>query len=103
MAGRATFRIPIRLGIRYGENGAFHNGIITNMSESGLFVHDARTDYPENSFINIKLPVNNESLHLSGRLIRKDRSTSDKRGFGIKLVNPPQKYIDYIEELLLTL
>jgi len=73
------------------------------MSESGLFVLDARTDYPENSIINITLPVQNESLHLSGKLVRKERSTSNKRGFGIKLVDPPQKYIDYIEELLLTL
>lgn len=103
MAGRATFRIPIRLGIRYGENGAFHDGIISNMSESGLFVLDAQTDYPENSIIHVQLPVQNESLHLSGRLIRKERTTSNDRGFGIKLVNPPQKYIDYIEELLLTL
>ena len=97
MAGRATFRIPIRLGIRYGENGAFHNGIISNVSESGLFVFDARTDYPENSIIHITLPVKDESLHLSGRLIRKERTTSNQRGFGIKLINPPQKYIDYIE------
>ena len=103
MAGRATFRIPTRLGMRYDENGTFYNGIITDMSESGLFVLDARTDYPENSIINIKVPVKNESLHLSGKLVRKKRSTSNKRGFGIKLVDPPQKYIDYIEELLLTL
>ena len=103
MSGRSSFRIPIRLSIRHGENGTFHNGIINDMSESGMFVIDDRTGYPENSIINIELPVKNESLHLSGMLVRKNRSTSNNRGFGIKLLDPPQKYIDYIEELLLTL
>ena len=103
MGGRATFRIPIRLGIRYAENGTFHNGMINDMSENGMFVLDDRTDYPDNSIINIELPVKNEHLHLSGKLVRKTGSILNKRGYGIKLIDPPQEYIDYIEELLLSL
>jgi len=103
MSERSAFRIPIRLGMKYTENGIFYDGTITDMSESGIFVLVDRTDYPENSIINIKLPVKNDSLHLSGKLVRKNRSGINKRGFGVRLIDPPPEYIDYIEELLLTL
>lgn len=103
MAERSSFRIPIRLSIKYAENGAFHNGIIKNMSESGMFVLADQIDHPENSIIKIELPVKKESLHLSGKLVRKFRSGMNESGFGIMLVDPPREYIDYIEELLLSL
>ncbi len=103
MTERSAFRIPIRLGIKYTENGINHNGTVKDMSESGMFVLAERSDYPENAIIKIELPVKDASLHLSGKLVRKFRSGMNKNGFGIMLVDPPQEYIDYIEELLLSL
>jgi len=103
MAERSSFRISIRLGIRYAENGNFYNGIIKDMSESGMFVLSDRTDYPENSTITIELPVKSESMKLSGKLVRKFCSGMNKSGFGVMFDAPPREYIDYIEELLLTL
>jgi hypothetical protein len=103
MGARASFRIQIRLGIRYAENGSFYDGTVKDMSENGMFVISERTDYPDNTTITIKLPVKNESMQLSGKMVRMFRSGMNNSGFGVMLDDPPQEYIDYIEELLLTL
>ncbi len=103
MAERSSFRIPIRLSIRYAENGTFHNGIIKDMSETGMFVLSEQIEHPGNSTIKVELPVKNRHLHLSGKLARRFRSGLNNSGFGLMLIDPPQEYIDYLEELLLTL
>ena len=100
MSERSAFRIPIRLSIRYTENGSFHNGIIKDMSESGMCVLAEQIDHTENATIKVALPVNKRHLHLSGKLTRNFRSSLNKSGFGIMFIDPPQEYIDYIEELL---
>ncbi|UCH80550.1 MAG: PilZ domain-containing protein [Nitrospiraceae bacterium] len=101
MVQRSSYRIPIRLGITYAKNGKAYNGTIKNMSDSGLFVLAEQTDHPEDSIV-LELPVKKRTLKMSGRLIRINRSGNNS-GFGIRLIDPPQDYIDYIEELLLTL
>jgi len=100
MAERSSYRIPMRLSIRYAENGTSYNGIIKDMSESGMFVLAEQIDHSENSMIKVELPVNNNRLHLTGKLIRIDELNLNKKGFGISIIEPPQEYIDYIEELL---
>ena len=103
MAERSSFRISIRLSIRYAENGIFHNGIIKDISESGMFILSEQINHTENSTIKVELPVKNKHIHLSGKLARNFRSSVNKNGFGIMLIDPPREYFDYIEELLLTL
>jgi len=103
MSERSAFRIPIRLNMRYGENGTYHDGIVNNMSESGICVLTEHISMTDNSLLRIELPVKNKHLILSGKLARVFQSRFNKRGLGIMLIDPPQEYIDYIEELLLTL
>ena len=103
MAERSAYRIPIRLNLRYKENGRYYSGITKNLSENGIFVISDEVTIIDTPLITIELPVKKSMLKLSGKRVRSIHVTPNKSGFGVLLDNPPLEYTDYIEELLLSL
>jgi len=103
MARRTTGRIPIRLNVILSSGSRVCPGTVTNLSEKGMFISAEVTGLPEDSHFDISIPLKNEVLHVPGRLVRLSKVNGSCNGIGIELVEPPQDYLDFVEDLLYVL
>jgi hypothetical protein len=100
MARRTNMRIPILIGVEFYCGNKACSGTVTNLSENGMFITSDRKCFPEGPEVNVAMPVKNEILTLPGMLIRSVKMGGDRMGMGVELLDPPPKYLDYVESLL---
>lgn len=103
MARRATWRIPIQLNVRLIMGGKVSTGTVKNLSENGMFISADETDFDKDSECFISIPVDNETLNVPGKLVRIIRENNSHGGIGVELMDPPKKYLDFVENLLYVL
>ena len=103
MARRSTGRIPIRLNVILSCGSRVHPGTVMNLSEKGMFISADVTGLPEDSQFDISIPLKNEVLRVPGKLVRLSKINGSCNGIGIELVEPPQDYLDFVENLLFVL
>ncbi len=92
-------RFTKRLEVIFGTGEVSYRGILSNFSESGLFIRTNRGFSPNTVIdIEIVLPDNNIS-RLKGivkRTIKRPVSTI-KNGMGIELIEKDQTYLDFLK------
>lgn len=103
MARRINLRIPILIGVEFYCGKKACSGTVTNLSEYGMFITSDAECFPEGSEVKISMPLKNEILTLPGMLIRSVKMEGDRTGIGVELLDPPRKYLDFIENLLYVL
>ncbi len=59
--------------------------------------------FPKDSQFEITIPLKEETLHISVKLIRSETTDYDYNGIGVVLLNPPQKYLNYVDNLMYVL
>ena len=64
-----------------------------------MYVNIDKTCFPEESKFNITIPLKEEALNLSVRHIRSEDTDSENEGMGVTLLDPPEKYIDFVDNL----
>jgi len=103
MARRATWRIPTNINARLHccNNGCSRT--VTNLSENGMSVSTNEMCSPIDSQFEIIIPLKEETLHVAVKLIRSVKTDSDSNGIGVELLNPSQKYINFVNDLLFVL
>ena len=102
MQKRAFERIPVDFKVRYfcGDNAL--NGTVTDLSENGMFI-DTKLDFPFDSNCDLVLPLNDQVMKLSVIIKRVVKSKGIYKGMGVELVNPPENYLQLVNELRLAL
>jgi len=105
MARRATWRIPIRLNVKLNSEGKTCSGIVTNLSEKGMFISTSEIDFRKDSKFDISIPVEDRMLRVPGKIIRVAEAEihGGCEGIGVELQDPPKKYLDFVENLLFVL
>ena len=103
MARRATWRIPLRMEVKLNIGGKVCSGTVTNLSERGMYINTDEKGFIEKAHCTISIPLNDEVLSVSGTLIRLSVNNGASEGVGVEFVNPPQKYLDFVENLLYVL
>ena len=103
MAKRVTWRIPIRLNVKVHSGGRECAATVTNLSEHGMFISTDDSGLCEHSECDISIPVTEGTLHVPGKLVRQSKVNDGCEGIGVEIIDPPQKYLDYVENLLYVL
>ncbi len=101
MQKRSFDRIFTNLDVRYFCGSIIHNGTVTNLSEKGMFIR-TRMDFPFDSIFDLLIPLDEEVLHVPVKVRRIVKTDNFYDGIGVELLNPPQNYLKFVNNLKLT-
>jgi hypothetical protein len=100
MGIRAFDRIPVLIDVEINYNKNVCTGTLMNISESGMFIRTNKMPSPLQSQIEISILLNGKLIRVSGKLVREENIRGYYNGIGVEVLNPPQNYIDFIDNLL---
>jgi hypothetical protein len=100
MQRRAFERIPVDFKVRYFCGDTAWNGTVTNLSENSMFI-DTTIDFPFDTNFELVLPLNDEVMKISAIIKRVVRNNDGYKGMGVELVNPPENYLQLVNDLRL--
>ncbi len=98
MQNRAYNRISVQLDAMYYCGIMIYSGIVTNISENGLFMH-TKLDFPFHINFEMIMPSNKGILNFPVKLTRLEKFEGIYNGIGVQISAPPQSYLDYISNL----
>ena len=75
-------------------------GTLMNISECGMFIRTNKMPSPLHSQIEITIPLKDESINISGRLVREENIRGYYNGIGVEVLNPSQNYMDFVDNLM---
>ncbi len=88
-------RIPIHLDVRVFNNGSLHNGLVTNFSENGMYFISG-ANLSSGLDIEVSIPLKEDDLKVPVKIIRSAKTGNLYDGFGVKLLNSSQDYIEFV-------
>ena len=103
MGIRTVDRIPVLIDVKINYDKSVYIGTLMNISESGMFIRTNKMPSPMQSQIEISILLNEEVICVSGKLVREENIRGYYNGIGVEVLNPPQNYIDFIDNLLTVL
>ena len=99
MQRRAFERVSSSIEVKFFCSGTDYNGIITNLSENGMFISTRKMCFPFDSQFEIHLPLKNEVMNVAVRVSRITKSADIFDGIGVELINPSREYLEFIKKL----
>ncbi len=103
MGRRSLWRIPIRMNVSLNCSDNAYSGTVMNLSENGMFINTDETRFPSDSKFKVMIPEKEEVIQVPARLVWSKKADSLNSGIGVELLNPPQEYIEFVENLMLVL
>lgn len=103
MARRTSWRIPINLNVLFNCCDKGCSGTINNLSENGMFISTHEMCFPFDSKFELSVPWEEEMICIPVRLVRSVDANNGLNGIGVELLNPPQSYLNFVDNLLLVL
>jgi len=100
MGVRIFDRIPVLIKVTLNSKTTTCTGTMVNLSETGMFIRADKIPLLIEPEVEITIPLDEENLRVSGRLIRRENILDYYQGIGIEVVNPPKKYLDFLEGLI---
>jgi DUF4097 and DUF4098 domain-containing protein YvlB len=102
MERRAFERFPAKLQARIFFGNMVYTGVITNVSRNGMFI-STKMGFPMDVvFMTVILLDNNSTVDIPVKVKRtvkiNDCNGDVKCGLGVELLNPPQKYLEFISK-----
>jgi hypothetical protein len=76
-----------------------YRGIAINLSANGMLIRTEEISFPLDMRFEIFMPLQKEILHIPVEVSRLMKSHDYYDSLGIKLLNPSQKYLDFINNL----
>jgi len=95
---RKSERIPVSLALRFPFSNTFIPGTVTDLSENGMFI-DTELCFPLESKFEVLIKVKNEILAIPVQIVRIVKSNKRYQGMGVRIVNSPQKYLEFLGTL----
>ncbi|MBI4849727.1 MAG: PilZ domain-containing protein [Nitrospirae bacterium] len=103
MGARGFDRINVLIAVKINCHNRTYDGTVINLSESGMLIRINQISSLINSHIEISITLEEEMLNLYGRLVRQEDISGYYNGIGVEIINPPQKYLDFIDSLIAVL
>ncbi|UCH79761.1 MAG: PilZ domain-containing protein [Nitrospiraceae bacterium] len=94
---RAHERIPALIDIHCFSIDCY--GTITNLSVNGMFITSQKMSFPFDTKFEICIPLQEDELKVGVRVNRITKSTGYYDGVAVELVNPSEKYLQFISRL----
>lgn len=98
MQRRAFERIAADLRANFFCGNTIFRGTVTNLSENGMFVK-TKMCFPFDSMFEILIPLKEEVLKVPVKVSRIEKAEDFYDGMGVKVLNPPQNYIEFVRRL----
>lgn len=100
MEKRAFQRLPVNLQSRLFYGNMVYTGIVTNLSESGMFISTKMTFPADYVFIAVIL-LDTHTISVPIKIKRSVRATdhssrAEECGIGVKLLDPSREYLDFV-------
>ena len=98
MEKRHSQRIPKNLKVTFPCCNKLYSGTVTDLSESGMLIY-SEVNLPIKSTFEVLISINNEIIKLPAVFVRLEKEGNNYKGMGVKLLNPPKKYVEYVHAL----
>jgi hypothetical protein len=98
MKERNSERINTNLDVNYFCCNELKLGIITNLSEKGMYMK-TKPCFPCNAAFDVLIPIKEEVLSIPVKIIRIDKEGNDYVGMELKLVEQTKKYLNFVNIL----
>jgi hypothetical protein len=98
MEKRAYVRIDASLPINYFCENILYSGKVKNLSENGMFISTSNF-LPCDNRIDLFMPLKEEMSKFPATIIRIEKINDLKYNIGVELLNPPQKYFKFVNNL----
>jgi len=98
MQRRAFARIDVKLEAQFDCGAKTSTGIITNISENGMFIH-TKLDFPFDINFDLLIKSVNGIINIPVKISRLERSRGNHEGIGVEVVGPPPIYLNYVNKL----
>jgi Tfp pilus assembly protein PilZ len=100
MEKRAFERLPVNLQARLFYGNMVYSGIVTNLSEKGMFISTKMGFFIESALV-IVIQLSNNSLKVPIRVRRTVKANRSpefavESGVGVEVFNASQEYLDYV-------
>jgi hypothetical protein len=99
MERRTLQRLPVNLKVEFYCNHREYFGTVTNLSEDGMFITTKEMSFPFNSEFEVFLPLSEDMLNIHVKVQRITKSGDRYDGIGVALVEPSEKYREYVSSL----
>jgi hypothetical protein len=95
---RAFERIPVSLEGRFFCGNTIYSGVITDVSENGIFI-STRMCFPYNSIFELMIPIGEKVLKVPVRVSRMAKTDEFYSGMGVKILGKVPDYLEFVREL----
>lgn len=92
-------RISSNVRVSFNCCNTSYGGIAINLSENGMFIRTEEIHFPLDMKFEIYMSLQKEILHIPVDVSRLMKSHDYYDSLGVKLLNPSQKYLDFINNL----
>jgi hypothetical protein len=99
MEKRYYERITTRLRVEFDCNNTICCSAVINLSENGMLLRTKDIYFPLDTKFEIFMHLKEEVLIVPVKVSRLDKTANNYDIIGIELINPPQKYFDYVDNL----
>ena len=76
-----------------------YDGIVKNISESGMFISTSGMNFPFESKLEILMPTGHRVLKIPVEVTRIIKSANLYDCIGVRLINPAQDYLEFFSKL----
>ncbi len=94
---RAFERIPASL--EFHSFNVDYYGVVTDLSENGMFIKSQKISFPFKKQFEIMIPVNDNMLNVPVQVTRITKSNSFYDGIGVELLKPSRNYLNLVKRL----
>ena len=95
---RSSKRITSNIDTRFFMGNMFYTGNVKNLSKEGMFIKTNML-VPSGSLFVVIISVKEKLLRMLSRARRIVEKESSLSGIGIEIIDPPQQYTDFVEDL----
>jgi len=101
MHKRNSERTPVNLALRFPFSNTFIPGTVTDLSDNGMFIN-TELCFPLESKFEVLIKLKNEILTIPVQIARVVKSNNKYSGMGVRIVNSPQEYREFLSSLILS-
>ncbi len=98
MEKRNSNRIPKNLKVAFPCCNKLYSGTVTDLSESGMLIY-SEVNLPIKSRFDILMSIKKKIIKIPAVFVRLEKEGNHYKGMGVKLLNPPEKYLEFVLDL----
>ena len=99
MNKRASERVLSNIKVKFSCCHIDYDGVVTNISESGMFISTSGMNFPFESKLEILMSTGHRVLKIPVEVTRMIKSADLYDCIGVRLINPSQDYLELVSNL----